>query len=140
MARALIGAKDNWYAVEPLASLRLTGVGNECNYSDMCSDGDAIYLTSKLKASTATTHLLSDTMLAYYNNRSELANRFKQMAWSENATTKAAAEQAFYEAVGGDATKDLTKIIDAACRYFLSHDGATVYVRAACRALAEFVF
>ena len=62
------------------------------------------------------------------------------MAWSENATTKAAAEQAFYEAVGGDATKDLTKIIDAACRYFLSHDGATVYVRAACRALAEFVF
>lgn len=140
VARALIGAKDNWYAVEPLASLRLTGVGNECNYSDMCSDGDAIYLTSKLKASTATTHLLSDTMLAYYNNRSELANRFKQMAWSENATTKAAAEQAFYEAVGGDATKDLTKIIDTACRYFLSHDGATVYVRAACRALAEFVF
>lgn len=140
VARALIGAKNDWYAVEPLASLRLDGVENECNYSDMCSDGDAIYLTGKLKAATPDTHLLSNTMLAYYNNRGELGDRFKQMAWSMDATSKTAAEQAFYDALVGDAVGSLVGKVDQRCLDMLSDDAARVYVRSVCRALAEFVF
>lgn len=137
VARALIGAKDDWYTVEPLASMHLDGVHNECNYSDMCSDGDAVYLTGKLKAATPTTHLLSDTMLVYYNNRSELANRFKQMAWSMNATSKAAAEQAFYATLSG--TGDATWI-DSAIFDQLGGSVDETYLRAASCALAEFIF
>lgn len=137
VARALIGAKDNWYTVEPLASMHLDGVLNECNYSDMCSDGDAVYLTGKLKAAAPTTHLPSDTMLAYYNNRSELASRFKQMAWSMGATSKTAAKQAFYATLSG--TGDATWI-DSAIFGQLGGSAGETYLHSASSALAEFIF
>lgn len=140
VARALIGAKGNWSATPLLAGMSLEGVRNECNYSDMCSDGDAIYLTNKIKVAVKSTHLLSDTMLAYYNNRSELANRFKQMAWSMGATTQDEAEQTFYDTLTGDAIGGLAGKIDARCLDMLSGHATRIYVHSACRALAEFVF
>lgn len=136
VARALIGAKDNWYAIKPLADMDLSGAANECNFSDMCSDGDAIRLVEILKGATESTHVLSDTMLAYYNNRSELANRFKQMAWSTGATTQSTAGQAFFDAL--KANWPLLAMLYPALS--IRFDYADKYVLPACQALSEFIF
>ncbi|WP_101671392.1 hypothetical protein [Bifidobacterium anseris] len=62
------------------------------------------------------------------------------MAWSMGATAKTVAEQAFYDALVGDAVGSLAGKVDQRCLDMLSDDAAGVYVRSACKAIAEFVF
>ena len=56
---------------------------NNCNYSDLCSDGDAIKLAAMLKGSGADDpNLLSRTLRSYYNNPVSLLQRFKAISES----------------------------------------------------------
>ena len=56
---------------------------NNCNYFDLCSDGDAIKLAAMLKGSGADDpNLLSRTLRSYYNNPVSLLQRFKAISES----------------------------------------------------------
>jgi len=60
---------------------------NSCNYSDLCSDGDAIKLAAMLKVSEADNpNLLSRTLRSYYNNPVSLLRRFKAISESVGAS------------------------------------------------------
>lgn len=137
IANALIGAGDDWNAKELLASLNLKGVGNECNFSDMCCDGDAIYLASKLNVNSNNTHWLSNTLSDYYNDLSLLRGRFVRIAQNEGANSKSQAEQIFYREITND---DGGSLLSEWCRKLLHGGDNDQYLRAGVRALARFIY
>ena len=69
---------------------------NNCNYSDLCSDGDAIKLAAMLKGSGADDpNLLSRTLRSYYNNPVSLLQRFKAISESVGASDERTAKDKF---------------------------------------------
>ena len=77
-------------------------VGNNCNRDDLCCDGDAIVIAKTLEnGNDSNSHLLSATLREYYNNSSKLANRFKQIATSVNASNTSGALTAFTSVMSG---------------------------------------
>lgn len=70
---------------------------NNCNYSDLCSDGDAIKLAAMLKGSGADDpNLLSRTLRSYYNNPVSLLQRFKAISESVGASDERTAKDKFF--------------------------------------------
>ena len=70
---------------------------NNCNYSDLCSDGDAIKLAAMLKGSGADDpNLLSRTLRSYYNNPVSLLQRFKAISESVGANDGGTAKDKFF--------------------------------------------
>lgn len=84
VAWALVGHKDDFTSHEGLRGLILpSDLPNNCNYSDLCSDGDAIAFARILESvGSGGAHTLSQTFRGYYNNPRVLADRFKQIAYS----------------------------------------------------------
>lgn len=104
-------------------------LANECNYSDLCSDGDAIVHARELPGQAQTGHTLSLYLLSYYNDPSKMANRFKEIAWSVNATDKASANIEFKSPMQW-----------SSLRWFLSGMVDDDVIESCCAALAEFIF
>lgn len=70
---------------------------NNCNYSDLCSDRDAIKLAAMLKGSGADDpNLLSRTLRSYYNNPVSLLQRFKAISESVGASDERTAKDKFF--------------------------------------------
>ena len=75
---------------------------NNCNYSDLCSDGDAIKLAAMLKGSGADDpNLLSRTLRSYYNNPVSLLQRFKAISESVGASDGGTAKDKFFAEIDG---------------------------------------
>ena len=70
IARALVGQGEGYRNHAGLRGLTiLDDLPNNCNYSDLCSDGDAIRLAAMLKGSGADDpNLLSCSLRGYYNS------------------------------------------------------------------------
>lgn len=145
VARALVGQKDDFTSHEGLRGLNLPGgLPNNCNYSDLCSDGDAIAFARILESvGSGEAHTLSRTFRGYYNNPPVLAERFKQIAYSVGAMSLQVAESTFESEIN----KGLGKVyvgllvdgIDGAFGYGEVKLNEEVK-KAACRALATFIF
>ena len=75
---------------------------NNCNYSDLCSDRDAIKLAAMLKGSGADDpNLLSRTLRSYYNNPISLLQRFKAISESVGASDGGTAKDKFFAEIDG---------------------------------------
>lgn len=139
---ALVGQGNNYRQHPGLAGLILDkknedglwdSVGNSCNRDDLCCDGDAIVLAATLEnGNDSNAHLLSETLREYYNNTSKLANRFKQIAWSVNASNESGASAAFKSIVSGCPGGIL--------RRKLAGSVSEEVINKACEKLAEFIF
>lgn len=145
VARALVGQKDDFTSHEGLRGLNLpSDLPNNCNYADLCSDGDAIAFARILESvGSGEAHSLSQAFRGYYNNPRVLADRFKQIAYSVGAMSLQAAESTFESEIN----KGLGKVyvgllvdgIDGAFGYGEVKLNEEVK-KAACRALATFIF
>lgn len=83
---------------------------NNCNYSDLCSDGDAIKLAAMLKGSGADDpNLLSRTLRSYYNNPVSLLQRFKAISESVGASDERTAKDKFFAEID-DPLNDITLV------------------------------
>lgn len=51
-----------------LKKLNLQGAANKCNYSDLCSDADAIAIAKAIRKDKSNIHILSTTLNSYYKN------------------------------------------------------------------------
>lgn len=141
VSAALVGMGDDYRSHPGLVGLTLDkinadglweSVKNNCNRDDLCCDGDAVFLADILNTGHAdNVHLLSQTLRTYYNSTSQLANRFKQIAWSMEAGTGALAYDHFYEAV---------TVEEAPLRRKLAGYVSDDVIRNTCRALASFIF
>ncbi|MDK8098599.1 MAG: DUF1906 domain-containing protein [Winkia neuii] len=145
IATALVGQGGNYKNHTGLKGLKLpSNLPNNCNYSDLCSDADAIALASNLIAGNGDDpHLLSKTLRTYYSNPVKLASRFKNISNSIGARTKTEAKTKLFEEIvrnfnnfyvwalssGGDQNPPSQIVIP-------SND----VKHAACNALAEFIF
>ena len=83
---------------------------NNCNYSDLCSDRDAIKLAAMLKGSGADDpNLLSRTLRSYYNNPVSLLQRFKAISESVGASDERTAKDKFFAEID-DPLNDITLV------------------------------
>lgn len=103
VARALVGQGDNYMNHSGLQGLAIPNdLPNNCNYSDLCSDGDAIKLAAMLKGSGADDpNLLSRTLRSYYNNPVSLLQRFKAISESVGASDGGTAKDKFFAEIDG---------------------------------------
>ena len=111
VATALVGQGNDYRQHPGLKGLVLDkkndkgkweSVGNNCNRDDLCCDGDAIVIANTLEnGNDSNAHLLSATLREYYNKSSKLANRFKQIATSVNASNTSGALTAFTSVMSG---------------------------------------
>ncbi|MDO4413205.1 glycoside hydrolase domain-containing protein [Cutibacterium sp.] len=145
IAKALVGQGDDYKSHEGLQGLKLPDVlRNNCNYSDLCSDGDAISFAAILEdAVNINTHLLSQTMRGYYYNPVVLSRRFKRISESVGANDLESAKKKFYSEIDGNLDNRYVGVLTD------GYDGATGYSeaeisqsvkQAACDALAEFIY
>ena len=117
---------------------------NNCNYSDLCSDRDAIKLAAMLKGSGADDpNLLSRTLRSYYNNPVSLLQRFKAISESVGASDERTAKDKFFAEID-DLLDDiyvglLTDGSNGAYGYSEVEPGRKTK-KAACQALAEFIY
>ncbi|WP_435299705.1 glycoside hydrolase domain-containing protein [Timonella sp. A28] len=141
VAEALVGQDENYRSHPGLAGLTVdkkingkwVGIGNTCNRDDLCCDGDAIALAANLEAGDDTNaYLLSTTLRQYYNNPTQLANRFKQIGWDVGATNQTDAPNIFYSQMKGG--------VNDANRLFLAGNVSEDVINAACTALARYIF
>ena len=145
MARALVGQGDNYRSHPGLQGLIIPNdLPNNCNYSDLCSDGDAIKLAAMLKGSGADdTNLLSRTLRSCYNNPVSLSQRFKAISESVGASDERTAKDKFFEEIDGPLDDKyvglLTDGSNGAYGYSDVKPGEEVK-KAACQALAEFIY
>jgi len=143
VASALVGQGDDYRSHPALKGLKLDkqrndgiwdSVTNTCNRDDLCCDGDAIAIFSRLKIGQKDdTHLLSRTLRQYYENRNELSVRFRRIATSVGAVDRQSAEERFEEITDSLFRDILNETSDYA-------DVKTDVTLPACRALADFVF
>lgn len=134
VAEAMIGAPDNnWKQHKNLQGLNLEGVENDCNYSDLCSDGDAIVLSERILKMPQGDQVLTNVLKSYYSDSKALENRYIQIAWSEGAKDKNTAAEAFYKSV-------TTNFPDVILQNMLTGEVEEKTIRACCNALASFIF
>lgn len=139
IATALVGKGDDFKDVPPLSTLKLpSSLSNNCNYSDLCSDGDAIWFADVLESQVNyNPNLLSQTLRTYYRNRVDVAYRFKRIAKSIGAEDLATAKIKI--------RNNVTGITDALLREYLNNLYDIDLIRgeiinATANALAEFIF
>ena len=77
-------------------------------------------------------HLLSATLREYYNNSSKLANRFKRIATSVNASNASGALTAFVSVMSG--------VPGGVLRRKLAGSISSEVINKACEKLANFIF
>lgn len=140
-----MGQGDNYKNHPGLQDLTIPNdLPNNCNYSDLRSDGDAIAIAEILKEPAGNhPNLLSRVLQSYYNNQVTLSRRLKKIAENVGATDQHSAETTFYD--------EIERWLDNKYVGLLTdgHDGAAGYSdveiskevkQAACRALAEFIY
>lgn len=142
VATALVGQGNDYRQHPGLKGLVLDkkndkgeweSVGNNCNRDDLCCDGDAIVIANTLEnGNDDNTHLLSATLREYYNNSSKLANRFKQIASSVNASNASGALTAFTSVMSG--------VPGGVLRRKLAGSISSEVINKTCEKLANFIF
>ena len=142
VATALVGQGNDYRQHPGLKGLVLDkkndkgeweSVGNNCNRDDLCCDGDAIVIANTLEnGNDDNAHLLSATLREYYNNSSKLANRFKQIASSVNASNASGALTAFTSVMSG--------VPGGVLRRKLAGSISSEVINKACEKLANFIF
>ena len=136
-AESLVGHEEDYLQTPGLAG-KITRKGddairNTCNYSDLCSDGDAIALKHDINANDKKDpHALSKTIRIYYNNKNVLANRFKEIAWTVHAHNQNEAAKVFHD--------ELTETGKNSIREMLSGKFDKDIIQSMCEALAKFIF
>ena len=117
---------------------------NNCNYSDLCSDGDAIKLAAMLKGSGADDpNLLSRTLRSYYNNPVSLLQRFKAISESVGASDERTAKDKFFAEIDGPLNDRYVGLLTDGFNGAYGYSGvepSEETKRAACQALAEFIY
>lgn len=136
---ALIGQGDDFKDNPPLSTLKLpSGLSNNCNYSDLCSDGDAIWLADTLEGqSNSNPNLLSQTLRLYYRNQVDVTYRFKRIAKSIGAEDLVTAKTKIRANFTAKFDKLLVNFLNDS--YGFTHIRDEV-IKAASDALAEFIF
>lgn len=139
IAVALIGQGDDFKDNPPLSTLKLpSGLSNNCNYSDLCSDGDAIWLADTLEGqSNSNPNLLSQTLRLYYRNQVDVTYRFKRIAKSIGAEDLVTAKTKIRANFTAKFDKLLVNFLNDS--YGFTHIRDEV-IKAASDALAEFIF
>ena len=142
VATALVGQGNDYRQHPGLKGLVLDkkndkgkweSVGNNCNRDDLCCDGDAIVIAKTLEnGNDSNAHLLSATLREYYNNSSKLANRFKQIATSVNASNTSGASTAFTSVMSG--------VPGGVLRRKLAGSISSEVINKACEKLANYIF
>lgn len=142
VATALVGQGNDYRQHSGLQGLVLDkkndkgqwdSVGNNCNRDDLCCDGDAIIIANTLEnGNDSNSHLLSATLREYYNNSSKLANRFKRIASSVNASNASGALTAFVSVMSG--------VPGGVLRRKLAGSISSEVINKACEKLANFIF
>ena len=142
VATALVGQGNDYRQHPGLKGLVLDkkndkgkweSVGNNCNRDDLCCDGDAIVIAKTLEnGNDSNAHLLSATLREYYNNSSKLANRFKQIATSVNASNTSGALTAFTSVMSG--------FPGGVLRRKLADSVSSEVKNKACEKLANYIF
>lgn len=142
VATALVGQGNDYRQHPGLKGLVLDkkndkgkweSVGNNCNRDDLCCDGDAIVIAKTLEnGNDSNSHLLSATLREYYNNSSKLANRFKQIATSVNASNTSGALTAF--------TSVMSRFPGYVLRRKLVGSVSSEVKNKACEKLANYIF
>lgn len=145
VARALVGQGDNYMNHSGLQGLTIPNdLPNSCNYSDLCSDGDAIKLAAMLKGSGADDpNLLSRTLRSYYNNPVSLLQRFKAISESVGASDGGTAKDKFFAEIDGPLDDRYVGLLTDGSNGAYGYSGvepSEETKRAACQALAEFIY
>lgn len=145
IARALVGQGDNYKNHTGLHGLTIPNdLPNNCNYSDLCSDGDAIKLAAMLEGSGADDpNLLSRTLRSYYNNPVSLSHRFKAISESVGASDEETAKDKFFKEIDGLLDERYVGLLTNGSNGAYGYSGvepSEETKRAACQALAEFIY
>ena len=117
---------------------------NNCNYSDLCSDRDAIKLAAMLKGSGADDpNLLSRTLRSYYNNPVSLLQRFKAISESVGASDERTAKDKFFAEIDDLLDDRYVGLLTDGSNGVYGYSGvepSRKTKKAACQALAEFIY
>ncbi|MCD4549153.1 glycoside hydrolase domain-containing protein [Schaalia sp. lx-260] len=145
IARALVGQGDNYKNHSGLQGLTIPNdLPNNCNYSDLCSDGDAIKLAAILKGSGPDDpNLLSRTLRSYYNNPVSLLQRFKAISESVGASDGGTAKDKFFAEIDGPLDDRYVGLLTDGSNGAYGYSGvepSEETKKAACQALAEFIY
>ena len=145
IARALVGQGDNYKNHSGLQGLTIPNdLPNNCNYSDLCSDGDAIKLAAMLKGSGADDpNLLSRTLRSYYNNPVSLLQRFKAISESVGASDRGTAKDKFFAEIDGPLDDRYVGLLTDSSNGAYGYSGvepSEETKKAAYQALAEFIY
>lgn len=145
IARALVGQGDDYKNHAGLRGLAIPNdLPNNCNYSDLCSDGDAIKLAATLEGSRADDpNLLSRTLRGYYNNPVSLSHRFKAISESVGASDEGTAKDKFFKEIDGPLDDRYVGLLTDGSNGAYGYsdvEPSKETKRAACQALAEFIY
>lgn len=139
IAHALVGKGDNYK--EELKGMNLPDdLSNKCNYSDLCSDGDAIAAYWYLQnVSNGEDHTLSRWLRSYYNNSSSLSKRFYNIGRSVQAKDAGDAKEKFVACFRGLSNAVLMSMLGLKeDEFFVVYSQEEV--DAACQALSDFIY
>lgn len=143
IARVLVSQGKNYTNHTRLQGLtNPNDLPNTCNYSDLCSDGDAIKLAAMLKGSGADDpNLLSPMLRSYYNNPVSLSQRFKAISESVGASDEGTAKDKFSKEINDPLNDRHADLLTDGPNGAYSHSGVEPneeVKKATCQALAEF--